>query len=197
MENNNVSNYNNNNSNSSNDSNRFLRILLLIAFIFFEVYAGVRLLTDPEGFTNSVIIIFGIVMVVIGVISLIRALRAKSYGVPSTLGLVGALVDLAIGIVCLVFSKNVIKLFPVLAMIYGIFMVIMGINKMRQWAVLHDFKVPRAWILLVSAILSIVLGIIIFLNPFTTTEVVWMWTAIFLIVTGVIDLFALIFSFFI
>ena len=181
---------------SNNDSTKYLRLLTLAAFIFFEVYAGVRLLTNPVEFTNRAIIVFGVVMIIIGIVSLIRSLKAKSAGLPYTLGLVGAIFDLVIGVICIFLSSNIVALFPFLAMIYGVIMVIFGINKIRQYAILHDIHMPNVWILLIAGILSIVLGVIVFLHPFETTELLWAWTGYFLIFEGVFDLFALIFSFF-
>ena len=186
----------NNSSVTSWNANKIWRALGLLVFIFFEVYAGIRLLSDPVDFTNSVIVFFGIIMLIVGVVSLIRALKMKSGGLPYTMTLVGAILDLVIGIICVAFSKNVVSLFPILAMFYGVAMVIFGVNKIRQYAVLKDLQVPRAWILLVSGILTIILGVIVFLHPFSTTELIWMWAGIFLIAEGVCDLFALIFSFF-
>ena len=176
---------------------KFLGYLTIVLFIFFEVYAGVRLLTNPVEFTNSVVVIFGYVMIVIGLVSIVRAFDAKSAGnLPYRLGLWGGVLDLIIGVICAFFSSKVVNLFPVLVMIYGIVMVISGIHKFRNYLVLKDFGVNRSWLMVVSAILSIVLGIIVFLNPFSATGAAWTYTGIFLIVEGVFDLFTFIFSFF-
>lgn len=171
--------------------------LTLVVFIFFEVYAGVRLLTAPVDFTNSVVFLFGIVMLIIGVVNVIRALQVKSRSqLPYRLGLFGGIIDIIIGVLCVFLTKNVIALFPVLVMIYGIIMVVAGINKIRNYLILKDFGVHRSWLIVLSAVVSIILGVIVFLNPFTATEVAWTYTGIFLIVEGVIDLFTFIFSFF-
>lgn len=81
-------------------------------------------------------------------------------------------------------------------MIYGIFMVIAGIHKIRNYLVLKDFGINRSWLVVLSAILSIILGIVVFLNPFTATEAAWVYVGVFLIVEGVFDLFSFIFGFF-
>lgn len=176
---------------------KILGYLTIIFFIFFEVYAGVRLLTNPVEFTNSVVVIFGIVMIIIGIVSIVRAFDAKSTGMlPYRLGLWGGVLDLIIGVLCAFFSSKVVNLFPVLVMIYGIIMVISGVHKIRNYLVLKDFGVNRSWLIVVSAILTIVLGIVVFLNPFSATGAAWTYTGIFLIVEGVFDLFTFIFSFF-
>ena len=176
---------------------KFFGYLTIIFFIFFEVYSGIRLLTNPIDFTNSVIFIFGIIMLIIGVISIVRALKIKSdSGMPYRLGLFGGILDLIIGVLCTFFSQKVLGLFPVLLMIYGIFMVIAGIHKIRNYLVLKDFGINRSWLVVLSAILSIILGIVVFLNPFTATEAAWVFVGVSLIVQGVFDLFSFIFGFF-
>ena len=177
-------------------SKKILGILTIVFFIFFEVYAGIRLLTSPVEFTNSVVVIFGIVMLVIGVVSVIRALQAKSNGLPFRLGLFGGVIDLIIGAICVFFSQKVVDFFPVLVMIYGIIMAVAGIHKIRNYLLLKDFGINRSWLLLLSGILTIVLGVVVFLNPFPAMETAWAVTGVLLIVTGAADLFALIFSFF-
>ena len=176
--------------------NKITRLLILLPFIFFEVYAGAFLLIDPITFTNNAIIVFGIVMLIAGLIGLIRALKASSNRRPNTMQLVASILDLIIGFVCVAYSPFVLAHIPDFVKICGVIMVIFGIYKLRHYALLNDLHVPHAWILLVSAILTIVLGIIVFLNPFTTTDMIWTWTGIFLICEGAADLATLLFSLF-
>ena len=135
-------------------------------------------------------------MLIIGVISVVRALQAKSNGLAYRLGLFGGILDIIIGALCAFFTERVVALFPVLLMIYGIFMVVAGIHKIRNYLVLKDFGIHNSWLVLVSAILSIILGVIVFFNPFTAAATGWTITGVFLIVEGVCDLFAFIFGFF-
>ena len=179
------------------NSRKFMGYLTIVFFIFFEVYAGVRLLTNPVEFTNRVVVFFGIIMIMIGVVSVIRALELKSTRLlPYRLGLLGGVLDLIIGVICVFFSSKVVSLFPVLFMIYGIIMVVSGIHKIRNYLVLKDFGINRSWLVVISAVLSIILGVVVFLNPFSATEAARLYTGIFLIVEGVMDLFTFIFGFF-
>ena len=176
---------------------KILGYLTIFAFIFFEVYAGVRLLTAPIDFTTSMVTIFGIIIIIVGIYSIIRAFQAKATNaLPYRLGLFGGILDVIIGALCVFMTDKVVSLFPVLVMIYGVVMVIMGIHKIRNYMILKDFGINRSWLVVLSAVLTIILGIIVFLNPFSATDAAWTYTGIFLIVEGVIDLFTFIFSFF-
>ena len=179
------------------NSKKFMGYLTIVFFIFFEVYAGVRLLYHPVAFTIRVLGFCGIIMLIPAEVSVIRAFELKSTRMlPYRLGLLGGVLDLIIGVICVFFSSKVVSLFPVLFMIYGIIMVVSGIHKIRNYLVLKDFGINRSWLVVISAVLSIILGVIVFLNPFSATEAAWLYTGIFLIVEGVMDLFTFIFGFF-
>ena len=73
----------------------FKRHLPVILLILFEIAVGVLLLTNPEAFTTAVIIIFGAVCVVIGLIYFIKYLRARKREDGSVLMLIGAIFSIA------------------------------------------------------------------------------------------------------
>lgn len=50
----------------------------------FEILVGILLLIDPVGFTSGIIIVFGIVLAVIGLVSLFKYFRTDAEDVNST-----------------------------------------------------------------------------------------------------------------
>ena len=175
---------------------KFQRCLATVVFIFFEVYAGVRLLTAPAEFSNSAVVTFGVVLLVLGAISLYWALNMKSMRLPYRLGLACAIINLILGVVCVVWSQKIVEAFPVFAQIYGVFIVLLGVNKLGDYFILKANGLSRSWLWMLAAILTIVLGVVIIMNPFTAVEAAWSATGYMLIFTGVFDLFVFIFSFF-
>ena len=176
---------------------KILRYLTVLFFVFFEVYAGIRLLTNPVEFTGSVLVFFGIIMMIIGVLSIVKALRAKSKaGMPYRVNLLGGILDLIVGVLCAFFTNTVLGIGPSLIRIIGIIMVIAGIHMIRNYLALKDLGIHRSWLVVLSAVISIVLGVFVFLYPLTTADLSWTYVGIFLIVEGVVDLFVFIFSFF-
>ena len=176
--------------------NKFLRYLAILVIIFFEVYAGVRLLTAPAEFSNSAIVIFGIFSLIIGVVMLYYAITFKQEYLPYRLGLALGILNVILGLFCVAFSQKVVEMFPVFAVIYGVVMVFAGIDKLGNYFIIKSRGLPHHWIWMVGAVLTIVLGIVIIANPFTTVEATYTFGGIFLIASGVVDLFAFIFSFF-
>ncbi len=177
--------------------NKFTRCLAIIVFILFEVYAGYRLLTAPAEFSNSAVIVFGVVMLLIGAISLYWALSLKAMLLPYKLGLICGIVDLVLGVIGVAFSRNVVEAFPTFAKIYGVFMVIMGISKLRDYIVLQVWGLPRKFLWLLGAILTIALGVVIFTYPYAAVETAWMYAGYFLLASAAMDLVIFIASLFI
>lgn len=175
---------------------KFQRCLAVIVFIFFEVYAGVRLLTAPADFSGSAVIAFGVALLVLGAVCLYWALTLKGLMLPYKTGLFLGIVQLILGVVCIVWHENIVLTFPTFAQIYGVIMVIMGVSKLGDYFILKANGLRRHWLWMVAAILTIVLGVVIVLNPFETVELAWTYTGYMLIFTGVYDLFLFIFSFF-
>ena len=79
-------------------------------------------------------------------------------------------------------------IFPVMALIYGIYLVVSGVYKIGLFLDVVRLKVPYAFILLISGILAAACGALIILNPFAGVKAIWIFTGIVLIVEAVIDL---------
>ena len=167
-----------------------LACLTIIAFIVLEVYAGVRLLTDPADFSALLVSIFGVFMIIFGLISVIHALQIRSDSrsrLPYKLSFLGGIIDIIIGVACIVLKEKIVGLIPGLMMIIGIIMVISGIQKIRNYLLLRDYGIRRSWLAVLNAILTIILGVLVFLNPFTATEIAWTYTGYALIFEAIFD----------
>ena len=163
----------------------------VILLTLFEFAVGVLLLINPEAFTKAVIIIFGAILVVIGAIYLVRVLRDKTEGV-SGITMTMALVSLIVGILCIVFPSMVMSLFLVAAIIYGVILIVSGVYKAKSYTDAKKADSPLPAISLISALLSVALGILIVLNPFGTVRALFTFAAIFLIVEAALDLVSVI-----
>ncbi len=173
---------------------KFLLCIPLLLMIAFELFVGINLFNDPVAFTQNVIVIFGVFMLILAVWGLIRWLRERSVNRAHTFTLVGAIIDLLIGILCVLKSDTVIKIFPILAMAYGVVMVIMGIYKIRNYIAVRTIGFRRPFLALIGGILTIILGVVIFLHPFTTMELIWQYAGIMLIMEAAFDLCTILFG---
>lgn len=168
--------------------------LSTIILSIFELIVGILLLISPVGFTTGIITTAGIVMMVVGVITLIQYFRTKASEAAAGQLMFKALVCLLIGAFCIFRSDRIIATFPLLTMLYGVVILLTGISKV-QWTVdMLRLKKKRWWLAAIGAVVSILFAVVIFMNPFSSTAVLWMFTGISLIVEAVMDIAILIAS---
>lgn len=168
--------------------------LPFIFILLFEITVGIMLLVNPEGFTNMIIVFFGIVLLLIGIVNLIKFIIEKKNKKTGILSITSAITSLILGAVCAFASQFVMGLFAVIAIIYGVILLISGIFKAQNYFQARKDENSLSFVTIISSILSVILGIIIAVNPFETTVVMWQFTGIVLLVEAIIDCAAVILS---
>ncbi len=161
--------------------------LLLIAF---EVSVGILLLVNPEAFTRTVIILFGIVLLVIGLTYLLRYLRVRKEEDFASLGI--AVASLVVGVVCTFFSGVILGLIAAIAVIYGMILLISGIYKLCAYFRGKKAQLPVSPISVASGVLAILLGMVLIIYPEGLALSVWQIAGIMLLVEAVLDIISVI-----
>lgn len=170
------------------------RNLSSVVMSLIEVIIGILLLVDPVGFTSGIIIAVGIVLIVTGIGSTIQYFRAEPEEAAVGQTLAKGLLSLLAGTFCAFNSHWFIATFPVLTLVYGVVILITGITKV-QWTVDIIRMKRRRWFwAAISAVISILCGIVIITSPFSSTAVLWMFIGISLIVEAVFDMIVSIFG---
>lgn len=171
---------------------KFRQILPVILLTLFEMAVGILLLVNPEGFTNAVIIAFGVAMLVIGVIHFIKYFVDRKDGTESPLTIISAVILLLIGAVCAFASSAVMGLFSVIVIIYGVMLIVSGVYKISFFATLKKAGALTSPFMLISAVLGIILGVVVIIFSFQTAMIVWQIAGVSLIVEAAIDLISVI-----
>lgn len=166
----------------------------VILFILFELAVGILLLIDPEAFTKTVLMCFGIVLIVIGAIYLYRVLKDRNEGV-SGITMAISLASFLVGALCFTFPSVVMGLFAVVAIIYGVILIVSGIYKAKNYSDAKKAGTHVPAVSLISSILSVALGVVIIVNPFKTVHVLWIFTGISLIFEAALDFVAVLLNF--
>ena len=155
-----------------------------------ELVIGILLLINPVGFTSGIIVMSGIILMICGLINAVKYFRSDPEDAAVKQLMVKGLAELLIGAFCAFRSHWFIVTFPVLTLIYGVVILFTGLTKV-QWTVdMVRLKRKRWFLALISAVVSIVCGIVIITSPFSSTAVLWMFTGISLIVEAVFDIAA-------
>ena len=158
-----------------------------------EALIGALLLINPLAFTTGILIAFGAVLLVMGIVHIICYFRMDPLEAAGSQALMRGLVLVVVGGFLVFRSKWFIVTFPLLTIVYGVVVLIAGLSKI-QWAVdalrLHA---DRWYLPAISAAISIICAIVILMNPFATTLVLWQFAGATLVVEAILDLLVLIF----
>ncbi len=164
-----------------------------VILCLFEILVGILLLINAEKFTAAIIAVFGIVLIVTGLISIIGYFRIDAVQAAASQALFKGLLALIIGIFCVVRTGWLTtSVLPVIAVLYGAAVLIAGLVKV-QWSVnLIRLKLGKWGLPAVSAAISIICGAVIMCNPFETLVVLWIFTGVSLILEAALDIAALV-----
>lgn len=165
-----------------------------MAMSIIELILGILLLVNPVGLTSGIIMAFGIALMLWGAGSIIKYFRTEPEKAAVSQLMVKGLVELLVGAFCAFHSGWFLATFPVLTLLYGVLILLTGLAKL-QWMVDMIRLKRRKWYLFaISAVLSLLCGIVIILSPFNTTAVLWTFTGISLIMEAIFDMVGAIFD---
>lgn len=159
-----------------------------LLFAVLELLFGVILLFRPVGFTTGILVVSGAVACGGGVMRLIAYFRAPALIAQQEQSLFHGLILLSAGLLFILGSGWIVTLLPALTILYGAAILISGFYKIQQTADMLRLK-ENGWTwVAANAALSLVFAVIIILNPFTSTALLWTFTAISLLMEAVLDI---------
>ena len=164
------------------------RNLSSVAMSLAEIIIGILLLVNPVGFTSGIIVTFGVVLMITGIGTTIKYFRTEPEDAAVGQVLVKGLLELLGGAFCAFNSHWFIATFPVLTLVYGVVILVTGITKLQRTVDIIRMKRSKWFWMAISAAISILCGITVITNPFSTTAVLWMFIGISLIVDAVFDM---------
>ena len=147
-----------------------------VIFLFLiELAAGILLLIDPVRFASGIIIAIGIFFLVVGIIYAVRYFMTEAIEAAKNQLLTKGLVSLLFGWFCTFHSGWFIATFPILTILYGIFVLLVGLGKIQMTVDLIRARNKR-WLLAgISAAISVICAVVIVNNPFAATEALWLY----------------------
>lgn len=165
-----------------------------IVLSLLEVVVGILLLVNPVKFTSGIITAAGVGLMLWGVVRIIKYFRMDAIEAAESHFLMKGLALLTLGGFCMLKSQWFLITFPLLTLVYGVVILLSGFEKVQWTLDMLRTKKPRWFLAAISAVVSIVCGIVILCTPFTSTAVLWMFTGISLICEAVLDMVAFVIS---
>ncbi|MCH5265391.1 MAG: DUF308 domain-containing protein [Lachnospiraceae bacterium] len=158
--------------------------LILIAVIFIAL--GVVLILWPGATMATICYILAALLLAVGVLSLIKYLHKDIKGEIYRYDLVVGLSAILGGILVIIKVDRLTDLIPV---VLGFLVTISGIMKMQNSVDMLRLGHGNWQIAFGMAVLNIVAGIILLVDPFSSTETLVLWTGIALVYSGGTDLY--------
>ncbi len=158
-----------------------------------ELMAGILLLINPVEYTKVLIIIVGVALVILGGLNVITHLRIPPLEASRSFRMSFGLILIAGGAFCMFDTSWFTRVFPVLPMLYGVAMIAVGIIKI-QWTIdMLRIRDTKWYLALISVAVDMIMAILIFTNLIKNENVLWIITAIVLILCALLDLVTLFF----
>lgn len=162
-----------------------------ITLCVFELLVGALLLINPVGFTAGIITLAGVMLIVVGVVGIVRYFRMSPEEAALGQSFVWGLAAVLAGAFCVWKAEWFIMTFSVLTILYGLVILAAGISKLQLMLdMIRQHRRNWLWSA-VNAAISILCAVIILKNPFTTTEILWMFIGGVMLVEGLLDLILL------
>ena len=153
-----------------------------LCFSILNILLGVCLIIWPGISATTLCIIFGILLMVMGVVRIICYFDGRFFGLP-------LFADMSIGIMCALLGLLLIihpgDAATIVSLIIGICLIIDGAFKLQTSVDIKRVGVKYWWYILILAVLTAACGVLIVCDPFTGAAALMIAMGISLIIDGV------------
>ena len=163
----------------------------LIVMSVLYLALGIFLLMVPGTALNVVCYALGGVVLLGAVIQLVRYFLVERGIFQSQLTLISGLVCLALGGFLILRSDIVVRILPI---VFGLFVIFDSLGRIQNALDLRRCEYPSWKGFLLLPVLSVVLGVVLIVNPFGAMETLVMAIGIILIVEGAINLLSALYT---
>ena len=163
--------------------------LILMSILYLAL--GIFLLMVPGTALNIVCYALGGVVLACAAVQLIRYFAVERGVFQSQLTLISGLVCLGLGAFLIIRSDIVVRILPI---VFGLFVIFDSLGRIQNALELRRCKYSSWKGFLLLAVLSIVLGIVMILDPFGTMETLVMAIGVILIIEGALNLLSALYT---
>lgn len=142
---------------------------------------GIALLVIPDLFLQVACYVTGAVLIAYGVLGLLSCIRTHSMNLFT--GLVDV-IAIGIGIFIITQPRMISSILPI---IFGLILLLDGILNLRHGIGLHRFGDPSGKTVLILGVITVIFGVVILLNPYSTAKMTFRLIGIALVYSGLSD----------
>ena len=163
--------------------------LILMSVLYLGL--GIFLLMRPSTALNVVCYALGGVVLVCAAVQLVRYFAVERGIFQSQLTLISGIICLGLGAFLILRSDIVVRILPI---VFGLFVIFDSLGRIQNALDLRRCEYPSWKGFLLLPVLSVVLGVVMILNPFGTMETLVMAIGIILIIEGTINLLSALYT---
>ena len=156
----------------------------LISSIMFLLF-GLLLIFQTENVIKTVSIVVGSLLVIIGAFPIVNYFRNRNQSIFSSAGLLYGIFSVVAGIIIIVNKNLLATIVPVLT---GVWMIINSVNKIQISMELRDRKVPTWYISFIFAIIILIGGALLIINPINGSIILSKTVGILIVIYSVLDI---------
>ncbi len=156
-----------------------------IASSILMIVMAILLMLKPTAILNTIVTIFGLVILAQGIINLILYFIAGKEERVFSSALVEGILFTVVSILILANKEVMISIMPI---IVGVWIIIKSIVKLQLSFNMKAMNEKNWVLILISSLITLIIGIIALVNPFEIMVTVTILTGGFLLGTGIIDL---------
>lgn len=160
-----------------------------LASILIMLLFGILLFIFPETVIKSVAISMGVIFIMIGVVPIINYFRFRARGFSTTFSFMMGIFCIVAGLVLLM-NENILT--TIIPIITGVWMIINSINRISISMDLRDDQIPFWVITFIYAILTLITGVLLILDPVNGGRLVTKSIGIIIVIYSIIDIINLI-----
>ena len=153
----------------------FISLLLILLSVF--------IIMRPNEIISNLIKVIGIIL--IGTIDFMNYFRAPEDERLFNYGLLKGLMELSIGIL-FIFKGEILR--DLFFIIIGLIIIFINVSKLQISLSLKEIEYSNWFLGVIISSLAIILGIVIILNPFETTEIVVITSGVILLVSEICNI---------
>ena len=150
---------------------RYLRDIITALFL---IVVGILLLINPVAFAMGLVKLAGVFLVVLGALRIVRYFRTDPETAARGQDFFIGLIAILGGLFCIFFTGWFLSAFTTLAIIYGLLQLLLGFSKVQRTVDFLRMELSLWYLPACSALIYLVFGFIIVLNPEMTMTTVWL-----------------------
>lgn len=157
-----------------------------------EILVGVILFWDHEKFSVGIIMTLGVLLVSAGIINMINYFRKSPEDGAESMEMTLGLLYIIIGFFCVFRAQWFLDTFPLITVLYGAALMLLGIRKLAVSIDLVRMRERHWYWRLIGGLITSICAVIIMCNPFDKRDTLWMFVKVAFIVIGAVDAVSLI-----